>query len=249
VTVGASRHGISGARESDAALDSAFRRRWSWRTRLRVTVVGALLAGVLRLLYLTLRVRWSDAGDVVERHARGERFVFASWHDGIVLLPLVMVRTPFRLRMHPRVLLSWHRDAELAAQAARGFGVRFTRGSATRGGIGAVRGLLASHRAGDDLVIVPDGPRGPRREVKPGLVQLGRATGAPIVPIALAAAPRRQLGSWDRMQIPLPFAQVTIRFGPAVEAARGDADAHARVQAAMDLAVGEAERALAHVAR
>src|SRR5262249_21156837 len=194
------------------------------------------------LLYRTLRVQWSDAAGVIERHTRGERFVFASWHDGIVLLPLVMVRVPSRLR--PRVLLSWHRDAELAAQAARRFGVRFTRGSATRGGIGAVRGLLASHRAGDDLVVVPDGPRGPRWEVKPGLVNLGRATGAPIVPIALAATPRRRLRGWDRMQIPLPFARVAIRFGMPVAIASADDAARLRVQAAMEAAVAEAEQAV-----
>jgi lysophospholipid acyltransferase (LPLAT)-like uncharacterized protein len=239
----ASPDGTGGARESGAALDSAFRRRWSWRTRVQVTVIGALLAAALRVLYRTLRVRWSDAAGVLERHARGERFVFASWHDGIVLLPLVMVRIPSRLR--PRVLLSWHRDAEFAAQAARRFGVRFTRGSATRGGIGAVRGLLASHRAGEDLVVVPDGPRGPRCEVKPGLVQLGRATGAPIVPVALAATPRRRLRSWDRMQLPLPFARVAIRFGMPV--AVGSGDDTARVQAAMEAAVAEAEQALAGV--
>jgi lysophospholipid acyltransferase (LPLAT)-like uncharacterized protein len=242
VSVAAHVDSAAGARESDAALDSAFRRRWSWRTRLQVTVVGALLAAVLRLLYLTLRVRWTDAAGVIARHARGERFVFASWHDGIVLLPLVMVRVPSRLR--PRVLLSWHRDAELAAQAVLRFGVRATRGSSTRGGIGALRGLLAAHRAGDDLVVVPDGPRGPRCEVKPGLVQLGRATGAPIVPVALAAAPRRRLGSWDRMQVPLPFARVTIRFGTPVDVGDGGDGARARVQAAMDATVAEAEDAV-----
>jgi lysophospholipid acyltransferase (LPLAT)-like uncharacterized protein len=235
----------AGARESGAALDSAFRRRWSWRRRLQVTVVGALLAAVLRILYLTLRVRWSDAEGVIARHARGERFVFASWHDGIVLLPLVMVRVPLRLR--PRVLLSWHRDAELAAQAVRRFGVRATRGSSTRGGIGAMRGLLTAHRAGDDLVIVPDGPRGPRREVKDGLVLVGRATGASIVPIAVAATPRRRLGSWDRMQLPLPFARVAIRFGTPVDVAEGGGGARARVQAAMEAAVAEAEEAVGGV--
>jgi lysophospholipid acyltransferase (LPLAT)-like uncharacterized protein len=246
VSVAAHVDSAAGARESDAALDSGFRRRWSWRTRLQVTVVGALLAAVLRLLYLTLRVRWTDPADVIARHARGERFVFASWHDGIVLLPLVMVRVPSRLR--PRVLLSWHRDAELAAQAVLRFGVRATRGSSTRGGIGALRGLLAAHRAGDDLVVVPDGPRGPRCEVKPGLVQLGRATGAPIVPIALAAAPRRRLGSWDRMQLPLPFARVAIHFGTPVDVGDGGDAARARVQAAMNATVAEAEDAVAGAA-
>jgi lysophospholipid acyltransferase (LPLAT)-like uncharacterized protein len=237
--------GDATAREGTAALESAFRRRWTWRTRVQVTVGGALLALVVRLLYLTLRVHCTDVDGVLDRQARGERFVFASWHDGLILLPLVMVAVPSRIR--PRVLLSWHRDAEIAAQAVRRFGVRFVRGSATRGRVGAVRGLLAAHRAGDDLVIVPDGPRGPRHRVKPGLVQLGRATGAPIVPVTLAAAPRRRLRSWDRMQVPLPFARVELRFGAPVDAGAADAAAQARVQAAMDAEVAAADAALGGV--
>jgi len=234
--------GRDDARASSAARDSAFRRRWTWRTRLRVTGLGLLAGLVLRILYLTLRVRWVDAGGFLDRRARGERFIFACWHDGIVLLPLVMRHVPAGFR--PRVLISWHRDAEIAAQAARAFGVRFMRGSATRGGIGAVRGLLAAHRAGEDLVVVPDGPRGPRQQAKLGVVQLARVTHAAIVPIGLAAAPRRRLGSWDRMQVPLPFARIAIRFGAPVEVdARGE-EGMERLQRAMDAAVADVERAV-----
>ena len=216
---------------SDAALDSPFRRRWTWRTRARVTVLGWLIWLLLRLLYATFRVRWVDEGDMVGHRARGERFILAAWHDGLILLPLVMLHVPTPWR--PRVLISWHRDAEIGAQAARRFGVHFVRGSSTRGGIGAVRALIASHRAGEDVVVVPDGPRGPRHEAKVGVVQLANATGARIVPIALAAAPCRRLGSWDRMQVPLPFARVAIRLGTPVDVSARDAGALARVQAAL----------------
>jgi lysophospholipid acyltransferase (LPLAT)-like uncharacterized protein len=216
---------------SDAALDSPFRRRWTWRTRVRVTVLGWLIGLVLRMLYATFRVRWVDEGDMVARRAGGERFILAAWHDGLILLPLVVLHVPTPWR--PRVLISWHRDAEIGAQAARRFGVHFVRGSSTRGGIGAVRALIAAYRAGEDVVVVPDGPRGPRHEAKVGVVQLANATGARIVPIALAAAPCRRLGSWDRMQVPLPFARVAIRLGTPVDVSARDAGALARVQAAM----------------
>jgi lysophospholipid acyltransferase (LPLAT)-like uncharacterized protein len=216
---------------SDAALDSPFRRRWTRWTRVRVTAIGWLISLVLRLLYATLRVRWADDGDMLGRRARGERFVYAAWHDSLALLPLVMLRVPGSWR--PRVLISWHRDAETGAQAARRFGVHFIRGSSTRGAIGAVRALIAAHRAGEDVVVVPDGPRGPRHEAKVGVVQLANATGARIVPIALSAAPGPRLASWDRMQVPLPFARVAIRFGPPVDVSERDAGARARVQAAM----------------
>src|SRR5262249_42240431 len=177
------------------------------------------------------RTRWVGAGGGEEgasaaRRARGERFILAAWHDGLIMLPLVILHVPTPLR--PRVLISWHRDAELGAQAARRFGVHFVRGSSTRGAIGAVRALIASHRAGEDLVLVPDGPRGPRHEAKVGVVQLGQATGACIIPIALAAAPCRRLASWDRMQVPFPFARVAIRLGAPVDVSARDARSLAR---------------------
>src|SRR4029077_13874455 len=135
------------ARDAAGAWDSPFRRHWTWRDRLVVGVVGWLIATALRLVYLTLRVRWIDPHDVVGAHARGQRVVWATWHDGIVLLPLMVVRVCPTLR--PRVALSWHRDGEIAAQAVRRFGVAVTRGSAARGWVGAMRGLLAANARGE----------------------------------------------------------------------------------------------------
>ena len=132
---------------------------WSrWRRR--------RLRGLLRRCYVTLRVRYIDPHGVLEAHARGARVIWAAWHDGIALLPLMVVRVHRAFR--PRVALSWHRDAEIAAQAVRRFGVAATRGSATRGWLGAMRGLLAAHARGEDLVVIPDGPRGPRHRSKRG---------------------------------------------------------------------------------
>jgi len=231
------------ARENARAEDSAFRRHWTRRDRLVVAVAGAAIAWVLRVVYWTLRFRCDDVADVLGRHARGERFVLAAWHDGIPLFPLVLVRVGRGFR--PRVLLSWHRDAEIAAQAVRRFGVEVIRGSSTRGRVGGVRGLLQAYARGEDLVVVPDGPRGPRHLAKGGVVQLARATGLPVVPVGLAVQPVRRLRSWDRMQIPLPFARAAAVIGPPVPVDALDAEAAlVAVQAAMAAADG---RAAAHV--
>jgi lysophospholipid acyltransferase (LPLAT)-like uncharacterized protein len=214
----------------------------AWRRRAEVGLLSLLAGLVLRLVYRTLRVRWSDAAGVLARRAGGERFIFAAWHDTLILLPLCVHRVPSGL--HPCVLISQHRDGEIAARAAAHFGVRSIRGSSTRGGVGAVRGLLAAHGRGEDVLIVPDGPRGPRHEAKMGIVQLGRVTGAAIVPVALATAPRRRLRSWDRMQVPRPFGRVEIRFGTPVSVEGSDEDVRARVQAELEGLGGEVEGAL-----
>src|SRR5262245_15150618 len=232
------------SRDAADARDSAFRRHWTWRDRVLVAVAAWAIATTLRLIYATLRVRCVDPHDVLAAHGRGTRVVWATWHDGIALLPLMVARVQPQLR--PRVALRWHRDAEIAAQAVRRFGVAVTRGSATRGWVGAVRGLLEAHARGEDLVMVPDGPRGPRHEAKDGVVQLARATALPVVAIGIAAAPARRLSTWDRMQLPPPFGRVALALSAPIVVERGESTgARARIQAALEATAAEAASALA----
>jgi lysophospholipid acyltransferase (LPLAT)-like uncharacterized protein len=202
------RSGSEVARDGGGAADSAFRRRWTWRTRIWVVVAGWMISIVLRLLHRTLRVRLVDHGGTLPARHGGQRILAVFWHDAIPLLPIFATRLGWPGTI--AVMLSWHRDAEIAAQALRHIGIRAVRGSATRGWLGAVRGLLAASSRGDDVAVVPDGPRGPRRRAKDGAAQLARATGLPLIAIGAAARPARRLGSWDRMQIPAPFARVAL---------------------------------------
>src|SRR5437870_9016684 len=180
------------ARDGARPADSPFRRRWSRRTQIWVVIAGWVLAAALRLLYLTLRVRLLDRGEVFARRRRGEQVLAAFWHDGIVLLPLVVTR--LRWPGTVNVMLSWHRDAEIAAQAMRRLGIRAVRGSATRGWLGGLRGLLAARARGEDIVIVPDGPRGPRHEAKDGALEPARAPGLPLVVVGAARSEERRVG-------------------------------------------------------
>jgi lysophospholipid acyltransferase (LPLAT)-like uncharacterized protein len=209
-----------------------------------VQLAGFWIAVGLRLLYRTLRIRVEDPAGVVARWRRGERVVWATWHDGIILLPLMKTRVERRLR--PRVMLSWHRDGEIAAQAVRRFGVRVIRGSSTRGWFGALRGLVDANARGDDLVVVPDGPRGPRHEAKEGVVQLARVTGLPVVAVGLAAEPVTRFRSWDRMQLPHPFARVAIVLSEPVAVERRTA-ATASLVAVQAALADAAMRAATHV--
>jgi lysophospholipid acyltransferase (LPLAT)-like uncharacterized protein len=208
-------------------------------------LAGWAIALVLRLVHRTLRVRFVDRADMFARQARGERLIVAFWHDTILLMPLLVTR--LRWPGQVTVMLSRHRDAEIAGRARQRLGIDAARGSSTRGGVAALRGLLAAHRAGADVAIVPDGPRGPRHEAKDGIVQLARATRLPIVVLGAVACPARRLGSWDRLQVPWPFARVALVSdavdpGAAADPRRAVEDALARVTADASAAVGEAAR-------
>ena len=199
--------------------------------------VGLALATAVAALGATLRLRVHDMEHVQPLWSERRPVVYVVWHGRILLMPWIAAR--LRRRHHGRratVLASRSRDGALAAACAERFGLRVVRGSSSRGGAAAVRRLVHAVRHGDDVVLVPDGPRGPREHVQPGAVALAALTGAPIVPLACAARPARRLSSWDQMIVPMPFARCVVVFGAAVHVAR-DAD--------REIARKDVERALA----
>jgi hypothetical protein len=103
-------------------------------------------------------------------------------------------------------LISQHQDGEIIARIISRFGHRAVRGSSTRGGALALRELIRVGRSGADLVVTPDGPKGPRQVAKLGVVQLAKATGLPIVPLAFSCSKKNSsragIGSWSHSHGP-----------------------------------------------
>ncbi len=162
----------------------------------------------------------------------GTPAIYAVWHGRVLLLPHL-----YGWR-RARILASRSRDGELVTRFVMRFGLEAVRGSSSRGGAEALRLLARSLRDGHDVVVVPDGPRGPREMVKAGVVALARLTGAPIVPIAVGASAEWRLRSWDEFRVPRPFARCVVRFAEPIRVP-GDAD-----RAAEEAARKEVEAAL-----
>jgi lysophospholipid acyltransferase (LPLAT)-like uncharacterized protein len=207
----------------------------------RALTAGApmVAAGVVKLLGTTLRVTVSGDEALRPLWKAGRPLIYVVWHGRILLVPwlsLWLRRT--RGARAPLVLASRSRDGDVAAGYVARFGLRAVRGSSSRGGDAALRRLVAAIRNGTDVVIVPDGPRGPSEQLQPGVVTLAALTGAPVVPLAVGARPGRLLRTWDRCLVPLPFARCALVFGPTLRVER-DAD---RVRACK-----EVERALLDV--
>jgi lysophospholipid acyltransferase (LPLAT)-like uncharacterized protein len=193
----------------------------------------------VRLLGATLRVRVIGADTVAPLWRARRPVLYTVWHGRILLAPWLNERLR---RTHGAraavVLASRSRDGELVAQYVERFGQRVVRGSSSRGGAMAARALTQALQAGDDVVVVPDGPRGPARTMAPGVAALAVMTGVPVVPLGIGATPAVTLQSWDRFQIPLPFARVTMVFGAPIEAPR-DVD-RPSLQSALAAALDEA---------
>ncbi len=129
---------------------------------------------------------------------RGQK-IYIFWHE-YILFPLFL-----RGHCNLAMLLSRHRDAEVLSYAAHHLGFEFVRGSTNRGGVGALRQLLArSSRM--HLTITPDGPRGPRRRLAPGCVYLASKLGLPLVAMGFGYdRPWRIRSAWDQFAVPRPW--------------------------------------------
>ncbi|MEK7767784.1 MAG: DUF374 domain-containing protein, partial [bacterium] len=95
------------------------------------------------------------------------------------------------------------------------------RGSTTRGGAEAGGELVRYLRGGGSLVWMPDGPKGPRHRASEGVLVLAQRAGVRIVPAACAVAPRMRIRSWDRMQVPAPFARMIAVGGEPLDVPEG----------------------------
>ncbi len=131
----------------------------------------------IRALHATLRVRHVN----VENIASLPQYIIAFWHDHLLMMLHSRYKRPIS------VLISQSRDGEIIARVFDFYGVESSRGSSTRGGSAALRDLIRAARDGKNIVFTPDGPKGPRRVAKEGVVVGAQATGLPIVPIAFAA--------------------------------------------------------------
>jgi hypothetical protein len=208
-------------------------------------VVPAISAAAVAALGATLRVRASGVEPLRPLWRARRPLIYAVWHGRILIVPWLNARLREREGARcVRVLASRSRDGELVAAFVRRFGLDVVRGSSSRGGAAALRALARAVRAGEDVAVVPDGPRGPACRLQAGIIALAAATGAPIVPLGVAARPARRLASWDRFMVPAPFARCAVVFGAALDVGR-DADREtqrARVERALQDVTDAADR-------
>jgi lysophospholipid acyltransferase (LPLAT)-like uncharacterized protein len=176
-----------------------------------------LAAPALRVLAASWRVRTIDEHRWRPLHEAGRPHVFLLWHEA--LLPLLW----HHRRQGIAIVVSEARDGQYLADFALSLGYRTVRGSSTRGAARALLGAVRELQAGHAVAFTPDGPKGPRRTMKPGVVAAAQRGGGVIVPLHAEARRAWRLDSWDRFMIPKPGAEVRIRYGRPFEVAPGEA--------------------------
>jgi lysophospholipid acyltransferase (LPLAT)-like uncharacterized protein len=214
-----------------SAYSTASKRRYGPGRKVLFAVATPLAHAFLRALGATVAIRVRSAPDAPG--ALDELRALASaggaclpcfWHRH--LLPAAGFLLAERRRgLRACWLISPSLDAEVPARLARRFGFAVVRGSGTRTGLRALLGLrraVVDERA--SAVLTPDGPKGPPEVARAGPVKLAQITGAPMLPLGLRVRGAVRLGTWDRLELPLPFARIDVVVGPLIRVA-ADADA------------------------
>lgn len=176
-----------------------------------IKAAGFTAAWSVKLWLGTLSFRYRPLGPNLDPRCPDirDRYIYAFWHENMLLPAYHYGRSDIH------VLISQHADGQLIAEVCRHLRFRTVRGSSTRGGIEAVKRMLRLADRGH-LAITPDGPRGPRRQVQPGLVYLAARTGLPIVPTGFAYDRPWRARSWDRFALPRPWSRATCVTGEPI---------------------------------
>jgi lysophospholipid acyltransferase (LPLAT)-like uncharacterized protein len=200
----------------------------------RLTHWGAV--PLVRLLAATWRVDWRYRERWQQGLTSATPRLFLLWHE--VLLPLLW----FHRGHGVAIVVSDARDGRYLQHFAQRLGYEPIGGSSRRGAVKAMRRAQRALEQGALVAVTPDGPLGPRRVLKPGMLAAAQRTGATIFTVHAAARPALRLSSWDRFVIPAPFAQVRVAYGCPFHVDPGpDGVARAAARAAADLARLEQE--------
>ena len=179
-----------------------------WRARWLI----ALGFRLLQIWARTLRYEIDDRLGAVGKPVN-ENYIGALWHNRLLIFPFVLRR--FFSNRRGAALISASRDGELLADAIKRFDFDVVRGSSSRLGASAILQLTDVLASGRDVVITPDGPRGPTYELGPGIIFLAQKSGAPVVPVNMEYSSCWRLKSWDRFILPRPFSKVRVIIGQA----------------------------------
>jgi lysophospholipid acyltransferase (LPLAT)-like uncharacterized protein len=204
-------------------------RQLSWRRKAASVVVLAFM----RVMMKTWRLQWMDPDQIP---ALPGPVIFCSWHNRLGLA--MAAYGDFVRAKWPSAgmcaMISASRDGAFLASLVEPFGVVAIRGSTSRRGPQALLEATTWMEKGYSIAITPDGPRGPAYQVQEGIIHLAQVTGRPIIPMSNCVRCKISLRSWDKFQIPLPFARCVMRFGQAFWVPR-DATEPEREQLCRDL--------------
>ena len=169
------------------------------------------IVGLMYFYKLLMRKRYNDRIGVLKNP--NPPGIAVTWHNRLMFFPLMF---PKRLRRCTSAVISASRDGQYVADLVHWMGIESIRGSSSKKGLNAVNGAVRALEANRYVAFTPDGPRGPRYHMSSGPIYLASRFQVPVYPLAINYSSYWELKSWDRFQIPKPFAKVTLVIGEGI---------------------------------
>jgi len=176
-------------------------------------VLRIILWRVVLLWCKTLKIKRVNAEQFDELKRNGKNVVVAFWH-GSMFVGWFLHRP--EVNWNISALVSQSNDGEFLSTILERWNYKMIRGSSHIGGKEAMQLMVDEVESGKSLAITPDGPRGPRHEMKMGAVRVAQRTGVPLILVGIAASTKKQLRSWDKFDVPRPFSSVVATYSEPI---------------------------------
>ena len=162
----------------------------------------------------TFRLKIENDKDWMDYRRNGGVVLICGWHQQFfsAIRPFKNYKT-----FKPSLMISQSKDGEIVAKMALRNGWNPVRGSSSKGGMEALKKMIANLKENKLGAHIVDGPRGPSGVVKAGVIRLAHAANAVIVPVSVSAEKAWYFNSWDKFLLPKPFSKVILRFGEMIQ--------------------------------
>ena len=178
------------------------------------TWIYYLPSRIMILLRILMQDRVIDPNGLLEKFGSGKgNAVTVTWHNRLLFFPAMF---PRKVCERTVAVISASRDGQYIADLCAQFGVRCVRGSSSRKAVSVLHNAIKMAKGGSIISFTPDGPRGPKYVMSKGPVLMASLLGVPVVPVAVNYSSYWELGSWDKFQIPKPWAKITVIMGDEI---------------------------------
>lgn len=172
-----------------------------FKGKLANKIIENLLVFLIKLIYLTCKKEF------IGNQPKSKPVVALFWHEKLVFMPFIFDSCWQGRKAN--VMISDHKDGQMISDIIKHFGIGSIRGSSSKGALKVFLSAIKSINNGVDVVITPDGPRGPRHSISDGSVTIAQKTGVNVVVLSYKASKFWQFNSWDKMILPKPFSKLT----------------------------------------